>query len=91
MPSLERALALEQRHDLVAIVGEDLDLDMTGTRDETLDVERAVAERAFGVAAGRIEGGLGVLALVDFAHPDATATGGRLHEHREPHALGGGQ
>ena len=33
MPSLERALALEQRHDLVAIVGEDLDLDMTGTRD----------------------------------------------------------
>jgi hypothetical protein len=46
MPALERALAFEQRHDLIASVGEDLDLDMARTRDETLDVERAVAERA---------------------------------------------
>ena len=53
VPPLDRALALEEVHDVAVRVGEDLDLDVARPLDQPLDVERAVAERGLRLAARR--------------------------------------
>ena len=53
VPPLDRALPLEQVDAAAVRVGEDLDLDVAGTLDPPLHVERAVAERARGLAPRR--------------------------------------
>ena len=45
MAALQRALALEEVHDVAVVVAEHLQLDVARPFDELLDVERAVAER----------------------------------------------
>ena len=85
---LDRALALEQVHDVAVRVGEDLDLDVLRVEDVLLDVDLAVAERGLGLAASALERGHEVLGGVDATHPLAAAAGPRLHEHGEPGPLG---
>ena len=51
LPPLQRALALEERDDVLVVVREDLDLDVPRTLDEAFDVQGAVAERGLGVPA----------------------------------------
>ena len=45
---LDRAFTLEEVHDVAVGVGEHLNLHVARTLDQTLDVERAVAERRVG-------------------------------------------
>ena len=49
--SLDRAFALEEVHDVTVMVGDDLELDVTRPLDETLDIQRAVAECGLRLAA----------------------------------------
>src|SRR5882757_7331558 len=45
MPPLNRAVALEQMHDIAMRVGEDLHLDVTRSGQETFEKDGAVTER----------------------------------------------
>ena len=64
-------------------VGEDLDLDVARTLDPPLDVERAVAERARGLAPRRGNRLVERVDLGDDAHALAAAAGRRLDDDRQ--------
>ena len=53
VPALQAALALAEVDDVAVRVGEHLDLDVPGARDEPLEEQRVVAERARRLAAAR--------------------------------------
>ena len=73
MPPLKRALALEQVHDVAVGVGKNLDFDVPGALDQPLDVERAVAERRLGLAAGLCRGAEQRIGIAHDLHADAAA------------------
>ena len=54
-PALNAAIAVPERDDRPALVGRHLDLDVTGPRDEPLDVQPVVAERCRRFAAGHAD------------------------------------
>ena len=74
-------------HYVAVRVGEDLNLDVSRPRDEALDVEPAVAERLKRLVTCRGKGGVEVVDLVDQHHAAASAAGGRLEQHGQPHRL----
>ena len=51
MPALDRALALDERHDRAVLVAEQLDLDVARRRDAALEVDGGIAERGAGFGA----------------------------------------
>ena len=69
-------------NDVAAAVGQDLDLDVTGSRDQLLDKHRAVAERrqCFALAAG--EGRRHLIGASDRAHAAAAAARRRFQHDR---------
>jgi hypothetical protein len=54
--ALDRALALEQMHQVAVPVAQDLDLDMAGVAEPALQEHRAVAERGRGFAPRALDG-----------------------------------
>src|SRR5436305_1035204 len=74
MPPLDRALALTEREDLAARVGENLDLDVPGGPDDLLDVEGRIAERGL-----RRPDGHGSVGKPDV---EGVAVGGRVDRDR---------
>ena len=87
MPSLDRAVALEEVDDLAARVAEDLEFDVARLLDVLLEEEAIVAERLHGLAPRRLELRLQLAALADDLHPLPAAPRARLHEDREADAL----
>ena len=84
VPPLDRALPLEQVHDLPVGVGEDLHLDVPGALDQPFEEDRAVAERADRLPP---RGGdrLGQLAgRGNDPHATTAPAEGGLDQHREP-------
>src|SRR5436190_19845400 len=73
MPPLDRALALTEREDLAARVGENLDLDVPGGPDDLLDVEGRIAERGLGFRGCRPERAFELCVVFDDLHPLAAA------------------
>src|SRR5205085_7385790 len=80
VPALDRALALEQRHDVAVRVREDLDLDVPRRLDVTLEEDRRVPERARRLPARAFDrvGEVGFAAYD--AHPATAAAGRRLDQ-----------
>src|SRR5262245_40114795 len=81
MASLDRALALEQMHHMAVMIGEDLELDVTGRFDQPLDVERAVSECGLCFTSGLRNGARELRGIANFLHADATAALRRLDEY----------
>lgn len=86
--ALHRAVPLPQVDDVPGAVREDLHLDVAGIVHRLLQEHRRVAERALGLAARRVHGGLQLLAAVHAAQPAPAAAGRGLHEQREPDPVG---
>jgi hypothetical protein len=77
--ALDRAVALEEMHQVAVAVAEDLHLHVAGAAHQLLEVHLVLAEGALGLAAGRGDGvEQGVLAL-DRAHAAAAAPRGLQH------------
>src|SRR5690606_22188665 len=86
--ALHRAVPLPQVDDVPGAVREDLHLDVAGIVHRLLQEHRRVAERALGLAARRVHGGLQLFAAVHAAQPAPAAAGRGLHEQREPCGVG---
>ncbi len=90
--ALDRALALEQVHHAAARVGQELDLDVARGLQPAFEEHLVAAERAPGLAAGRLDGLGQVARVADHPHADPAAAVGRLDHQGEPDPLpGGGQ
>ena len=53
--ALKRAIAVPKMDDVAVVVGEDLDLDVTGTVDEFFEVNAGILERGLGLVAGGLD------------------------------------
>ena len=92
MAPLQGALALAQVQHGAVGVGEHLDLDVPGGRDQPLDEQRGVAERAERLPAGARDRAGEVGGVVHLAHALAATARRRLEQHRVADAgRGGGQ
>ena len=81
MAALNRALALEEMHDVAVMIGQDLELDVARLLDQTFDVERAVAERGRRLPP-RLRDRAGQRRLIaNRLHPDAAAAFRGLQQH----------
>ena len=81
MAALDRAVAFAEVDDVAVGVGEHLDLDVVGVRDELFEQQAAVAEGGLGFAAGALDGFGQFLRGEDFAHAAAAAAAARLQHH----------
>ena len=88
--ALDRALALEQVHHAAGRVGQELDLDVARGLEPAFEEHLVVAERAPGLAAGRLDGRGQVGRVADHPHADPAAAVGRLDHQREADPLAGG-
>ena len=79
--ALDRAVALEQVHEVAGAVAGELHFEMARIEDEFLEQDRAVAEGGFGFRFGSSKRGLEILGVVDAAHAAAAAAGGGLDQH----------
>src|SRR5262245_32990448 len=86
MPALNRALALEEMHDVPVMIGEDLELDVTWLVHEALDIQRAVAERRDRFAPCLRDRFGQLRRVANGFHADAAAALRRLDEYRETDA-----
>jgi hypothetical protein len=73
MTTLNGAFALEEMHDVPLGVGQNLELDVARAVDESLDVERSVAERRQRFASCLRDGGEELRLGTHGFHPDAAA------------------
>ena len=80
MPALQAAIAFPQVHDRTGTVAEDLDFDMTRQWDESLGVQRAVAESRLGFCGTTRKRARDRLVGPQHLHA-ATATAGRCLEY----------
>ncbi len=83
MAPLDRALALTDRDGPALAVGGDLDLDVTGTVDQPLDIDPPVAEVRLALGLRAVVGRREVLSSPDHPHALAAPAGDRLEQHRE--------
>ena len=90
MPALQRAVALPERDDVALAVGDELHLDVARRRDLPLEVDGSVAERRRRLVRPGGQRGGEILGARDAAHAPASPACGRLHQQREPDALGRG-
>ena len=86
--ALERAVPLEEVHDVALAVGEDLHLDVPRPQDGLLEEHGGVAEGGVRLAHRCLEGAAQVLAALDAAHAAAAAAGDGLDEDGEADLLG---
>ena len=84
---LDGAVALADRDDAPVRVGEELHLDVARSLEVALAVERAVAERALGLALGRLERVVELVRRANDAHAATAAARRRLDEQREADLL----
>ena len=89
VPALQRALALAEVDHAAVLVGQHLDLDVPGSRDQALDEQGVVAERAARLAPGRGHGAGEVAGPVHRVHALPAAAGRRLDQHRVADSRGG--
>ena len=88
MPTLQRAIALEEIDAIAVRIREDLDLDVSRLRQIFLEQQRVVAEGGFRFALGAGDR-VGKLSRgAHNAHPLATATRRSFDQHRIADALG---
>ena len=87
---LDRALALEQMDDVIVMIGEDLKLDMARPLDETLDVQRPVAEGRHRFTSRLRDRREQHILVAGRLHPDTAATLGRLQQYRKADTASGG-
>ena len=73
MPALNRALALEEVHDVAVCVGQDLELDVARAVDQPLDVQGAVAKGRERFAPRLRDRGQQLRLAAHGLHPDAAA------------------
>ena len=88
MAALDRALALEEVHDVAVVVGQDLDLDVARPHERLLEVEAVVAERGEGLAARALRGRGQGRGVGHEPQPLAASARRRLEHDREADALG---
>jgi len=88
MAPLDRALALEQVHDLALGVGQDLHLDVPGPLDELLQHHHVVAEGGPGLAARAGQRRPELVLGAHHAHPLAPAAARGLDDHGPADARG---
>ncbi len=81
VPALERAVALEEMHDVAVRIAEDLHLDMAGLGHVFFHQDAPVAEGAFRLAPGAFQRGDEVFRPLHLAHALAAASGPRLDQH----------
>ena len=82
MAPLNRALALDERHDGAMMVAEQLDLDVPRARQPPLEVDRGIAERRPGLRSRGLHGRGEGIGRFDHPHALAAAAGDRLHHQR---------
>ena len=82
MPSLDRAIALEQMNRVAVRVGKDLDFDVPGRRQILLDQHSIIVERCLRLAPSGRERSSKVVRIADDLHPFAAAARRRLDQHR---------
>ncbi len=82
VPALHRAVALEEIHRVLVLVGQHLDLDVARLRQELLHVDRRIAERGVGLGLGQVHRGEQRRFGVDDAHAAPAAAAGGLDDHR---------
>jgi hypothetical protein len=80
--ALERAVALEQVHDVAVAVAEHLHLDVARREDVFLNQHAVVAKRARRLSLCALERVVEVLSGIDAAHPLPAAARDRLDQHR---------
>ena len=85
---LDRAVALAEVDAVPVAVEQDLDLDVAGAFEESLEDQAVVAEGCLGLAASGGELGREAVGVADRAHALATATGRRLDQERVADPLG---
>ncbi len=90
VPALDRAVALEDVHEVALAIAEHLDLDVARPEDRLLEVDRVVAEELLGLAARPLPGARHLVGARDEAHPLAAAARRRLEHHGEADLLRGG-
>ena len=90
MAALDGAVTLEQRDHGALRVPEDLDFDVAGVGEVTLDQDLVVAEGGAGLALGQGERIVELGGVLDDAHALAAAARGRLDHDRVADAGGGG-
>ncbi len=88
MTALQGAIALAQGDAVAVLVGQDLNLDVTGAQNQLLQVHIAVAERGKRLVLSGHELAFEVGGVVHFAHALTAAASGCLDEHRVAHLLG---
>ena len=88
MPSLHRAVALEQVHGVAVPVGEHLHLDMARVGQVALEQHAVVAERRCSLLPRGIQRGGEFVDAGDDAHAATAAAGDRLDHQRESRAVG---
>ena len=89
VPALQRALALAEVDHAAVLVGQHLDLDVPGRRDQAFDEQGVVAERAARLAPGRGHGVGEVAGPVHRVHALPATSGRRLDQHRVADPRGG--
>ena len=89
VPPLGAALAFAEVDQPAGFVTQELDFDVPRPRDQLLDVEAAVAERALCLGPAALVGLFDLVGRSDDAGPAAAAAGERLDDHRLALAQGG--
>ena len=87
MAALQRAVALEEVHDVAGGIGQQLDLDVARAHERLLEVDGAVAERRRRFAARLLQRGGEARRVGHEPHAAATAAVRRLDEEREADLL----
>ena len=90
VPSLDRAVALEQMNGVPLGVSEDLYLDVPAAANGLLNERRRVAECSLCLTHGRRHGLPERLGIFDPTHAAAAATGNRFDEHGKANLFGSG-
>ena len=85
--ALNRTLAFDERTHVAVMVGEDLNLDVTGAQQATLEIERRVAECGGGFRAREPDGARESIGARHDAHPFAAASGNGFHEQGIPDSI----
>src|SRR2546427_6770715 len=80
MPALNGALALTEMNQVALRVGNNLNLNMTGSRDRFFQIDRWIAERRCSFGLSCVESGLQIVFRLDQSHA-FTATAVRSLQH----------
>ena len=86
--ALERAIALTQVNRVAVAIAEHLEFDVARIAEVLFDIDRGVAERGLGLAAGLLDQRFKLVRSVADLHPAPAAARGSLDDHRISGLLG---